>query len=42
MKNYEDTDRLVLTMERFVTYGRITGALFVIAFVIDILSKNLQ
>jgi 1,4-dihydroxy-2-naphthoate octaprenyltransferase len=42
MKNYEDTDRLVLTMERFVTYGRITGALFVIAFVIDIVSKNLQ
>lgn len=42
LRQYEDMSRLVSTMERFVTYGRITGALFVIAFVIDILSKHLQ
>lgn len=42
LRDYENIDKLVLTMERFVTYGRITGSLFVIAFVVEILSKNLQ
>lgn len=42
LKDYENINRLVSTMERFVTYGRVTGSLFVVAFVIDIIFKNLQ
>lgn len=41
-KNYENVEKLVPVMKGFVTYGRITGALFVVTFVIDHLSKNLQ
>lgn len=41
-KNYESVDQLVTVMQGFVTYGRITGALFVIAFVLDIVLKSLQ
>jgi 1,4-dihydroxy-2-naphthoate polyprenyltransferase len=41
-KNHENVDKLVPVMQGFVTYSRITGALFVIAFVLDILSKSLQ
>lgn len=41
-KNYEDTNRLVPVMERFVTFGRITGALFVVSFLVDILLKTTQ
>jgi len=41
-KNYEDTNRLVPVMERFVTFGRITGALFVVSFLVDILLKTPQ
>ena len=40
--NYDDTSKMVSIMQGFVTYGRITGVLFVIAFVFDILLKNLQ
>jgi len=39
-KNYEDTNRLVPVMERFVTFGRITGALFVVSFLVDMLLKT--
>jgi 1,4-dihydroxy-2-naphthoate octaprenyltransferase len=41
-KNYEYTNRLVPVMERFVTFGRITGALFVVSFLVDILLKTPQ
>ena len=41
-KNYEDTNRIVPVMERFVTFGRITGALFVVSFLVDILLKTPQ
>jgi len=41
-KNYEDTNRLVPVMERFVTFGRITGALFVVSFLVDMLLKTPQ
>jgi len=41
-KNYDDTNRLVPVMERFVTFGRITGALFVVSFLVDILLKTPQ
>jgi 1,4-dihydroxy-2-naphthoate octaprenyltransferase len=41
-KNYENLEKLVPVMQGFVTYGRITGALFVIAFVLDLFLKNLQ
>jgi len=41
-KNYESVDNLIPVMKGFITYGRITGVLFVIAFVIDHLSKSLQ
>lgn len=39
MKNYENVEELVPVMQGFVTYGRITGALFVISFVIGIWLK---
>ncbi|MGI0060123.1 MAG: prenyltransferase, partial [Nitrosotalea sp.] len=38
-KNYENVEKLVPVMQGFVTYSRITGALFVISFLIDILLK---
>lgn len=41
-KNYQDVEQLIPTMQGFVTFGRITGALFVISFVLDIVLKNLQ
>lgn len=41
-KNYDSVDEMVPIMQGFVTYSRITGALFVIAFVLDILLKSLQ
>jgi 1,4-dihydroxy-2-naphthoate octaprenyltransferase len=41
-KNYSDIDNLVPIMQGFVTYSRITGVLFVVAFVLDLLSKSLQ
>src|SRR5574340_676308 len=41
-KNYEDTNGLVPVMQGFVKYSRITGALFVIAFLVDILFKAPQ
>ena len=36
MKNYENVEELVPVMQGFVTYSRITGALFVISFMIGI------
>ena len=41
-QNHQEVKRLVPVMQGFVTYGRITGALFVISFVLDIFLKNLQ
>ena len=41
-KNYDDINGLVPVMERFVTFGRITGALFVVSFLVDMLLKTLQ
>ncbi len=38
-KNYENVEEMVPVMQGFVTYSRITGALFVISFLIDILLK---
>ncbi|MDH2907613.1 MAG: prenyltransferase [Candidatus Nitrosotalea sp.] len=39
MKNYENVEELVPVMQGFVTYSRITGALFVISFMIGIWLK---
>jgi len=41
-KNYQSLDKLVPIMQGFVTYSRLTGALFVTSFVLDIMIKNLQ
>jgi len=41
-KNYKNIDNLVLAMQGFITYSRLTGALFVVAFVLDFLPKSLQ
>ena len=41
-KNYQDVNGLVPVMHGFVTYSRITGALFVISFLIDMLLKTPQ
>ena len=41
-QHYQDIERLVPIMQGFVSFGRITGALFVISFVLDIFLKNLQ
>jgi len=41
-QHYQDIERLVPIMQGFVSFGRITGALFVVSFVLDILLKNLQ
>ena len=41
-KNYQDVNRLVTVMQGFVTYSRITGALFVISFLVDMLLKTPQ
>ena len=41
-KNYEDVNGLVPVMEQFVTYSRITGALFVVSFLVDMLLKTPQ
>lgn len=41
-KNYEGIENIIPVMKGFITYGRITGGLFVVAFVIDYLSKSLQ
>ena len=38
-KNYDQVQELVPVMQGFVTYSRITGALFVVAFLVDILFK---
>ncbi|MDE1838822.1 MAG: prenyltransferase [Thaumarchaeota archaeon] len=42
MKNYENVEELVPVMQGFVTYSRITGALFVISFMIGIWLKISQ
>lgn len=39
---YQDVERLVPVMQGFVSFGRITGVLFVISFVLDMFLKNLQ
>lgn len=41
-KNYDQVQELVPVMQGFVTYSRITGALFVVAFLVDILFKTPQ
>ncbi|WP_101477537.1 prenyltransferase [Candidatus Nitrosotalea bavarica] len=41
-RHYQDIEGLVPVMYGFVSFGRITGALFVISFVLDIFLKNLQ
>jgi 1,4-dihydroxy-2-naphthoate octaprenyltransferase len=41
-QHYQDVERLVPIMQGFVSFGRITGALFVISFVLDIFLKTLQ
>lgn len=41
-KKYDEVQELVPVMQGFVTYSRITGALFVAAFLIDILLKAPQ
>lgn len=41
-RDYDNINNMILIMDKVVTYGRITGALFVISFVIDIILKNLQ
>ena len=41
-RHYQDVERLVPVMQGFVSFGRITGTLFVISFVFDIFLKNLQ
>ncbi len=41
-KNYEDINGLVPVMQGFVTYSRITGALFVVSFLVDMLLKTPQ
>lgn len=41
-QHHQEVERLVPVMQGFVSYGRITGALFVISFVLDIFLKNLQ
>jgi 1,4-dihydroxy-2-naphthoate polyprenyltransferase len=41
-RNYQDIEGLVPVMQGFVSFGRITGALFVISFVLDTFLKNLQ
>jgi 1,4-dihydroxy-2-naphthoate octaprenyltransferase len=38
-KNYQNVEEMIPVMQGFVTYSRITGALFVISFLIDILLK---
>jgi len=39
---YLDIEKLVPVMQGFVSFGRITGVLFVISFVLDIFLKNPQ
>ena len=41
-RNFEEVDKLVPVMNGFVSYSRITGALFVIAFLLDLLWKSSQ
>ena len=41
-KNYDKVQELVPVMQGFVTYSRITGALFVVAFLVDIAFKAPQ
>jgi 1,4-dihydroxy-2-naphthoate octaprenyltransferase len=41
-QNYQEVEKLVPVMQGFVSFGRITGALFVISFILDIFLKNLQ
>jgi 1,4-dihydroxy-2-naphthoate octaprenyltransferase len=41
-KNYDQVQELVPVMQGFVTYSRITGALFVVAFLVDIFFKAPQ
>ena len=41
-KNYDSVQELVPVMQGFVTYSRVTGALFVVAFLVDILLKAPQ
>ena len=41
-KNYDKIPELVPVMQGFVTYSRITGALFVVAFLVDILLRTPQ
>lgn len=41
-KNYEDINGLVPIMQGFVTYSRITGVLFVVSFLVDMLLKTPQ
>ncbi len=41
-KNYQDVNGLVPVMQGFVTYSRITGALFVISFLVDMILRTSQ
>jgi 1,4-dihydroxy-2-naphthoate octaprenyltransferase len=41
-QHYQDIERLVPIMQGFVSFGRITGVLFVVSFVLDMFLKNLQ
>ncbi|MDE1843009.1 MAG: prenyltransferase [Thaumarchaeota archaeon] len=41
-RHYDNSEKIVDVMEKFVAHSRITGILFVISFVIEIILKNLQ
>ncbi|MEO9307050.1 MAG: prenyltransferase [Nitrososphaera sp.] len=41
-RHYDNSEKIVDIMEKFVTYSRITGILFAISFVIEIILKNFQ
>lgn len=41
-QHYQNVENLVPVMQGFITYGRMTGALFVVSFVLDIFLKSLQ
>ena len=41
-RHHQDIERLVPVMHGFVSFGRITGTLFVISFILEIFLKNLQ
>lgn len=41
-QHYQEVEKLVPVMHGFIRFGRMTGALFVASFILDILLKNLQ